>query len=121
MQVSKTVIKLVSPNPFNRNGQPIFPTPRKRHNQNIHHMYAKIKPSIFIDALQLELTSLKGNLLKGVLRDDKGSVCSVLEKDGCKEDERFTWNGLNDLSYGKYTLELSQGSDELTMNLVKRI
>ncbi len=84
-------------------------------------MFAKIKPSIFIDALQFELTSLKGNLLKGVLKDDKGSVCSVLERDVFKDKEQFTWSGLNDLPYGKYTLELTEGDDELKMNLVKRI
>ena len=43
-------------------------------------MFAKIKPSIFIDALQLELSALRGNFLRGVLRDDKGSICSTLEK-----------------------------------------
>jgi hypothetical protein len=84
-------------------------------------MFAKIKPSIFIDALQFELTALKGNLLKGVLKDDKGSICSVLERDVFKDKEQFTWTGLNDLPYGKYTLELSEGGDELKMNLVKRI
>lgn len=89
-------------------------------------MFAKIKPSIFIDALQLELTALKGSLLKGVLKDDKGSVCSVLEKNISKEKENLTWTGLNDLPYGKYTIELSQDEDELgnhqvKMNLVKRV
>lgn len=89
-------------------------------------MFAKIKPSIFIDALQLELTAMSGNLLKGVLKDDKGSVCSVLEKNISKEKENLTWTGLNDLPYGKYTIELSQGEDDsdsyqVKMNLVKRI
>ena len=84
-------------------------------------MFAKIKPSIFIDALQLELTARNGNPLRGVLRDDKGSVWGVLEKNISKEREEFTWSGLNDLPYGKYTLELSQGEDEMKMNLVKRV
>jgi hypothetical protein len=84
-------------------------------------MFAKIKPSIFIDALQVELGSFTGNLFKGVLKDDNGSICSTLEKNILKENERFTWSGLNDLPYGKYTLELSQGEDEMKMNLVKRI
>ena len=84
-------------------------------------MFAKIKPSIFIDALQLELSALRGNFLRGVLRDDNGSICSTLEKDIEKENEHLTWTGLNDLPYGKYTIELSQGEDEMTMNLVKRI
>lgn len=84
-------------------------------------MFAKIKPSIFIDALQLELTALNGGYLKGVLKDDNGSVCSILEKNILKDKENVTWTGLNDLPYGRYTVELSQGDDEVTMNLVKRI
>ncbi|MEO5562521.1 MAG: hypothetical protein ABIR18_03780 [Chitinophagaceae bacterium] len=84
-------------------------------------MFAKIKPSIFIDALQLELTALKGNFLKGVLKDDKGSVCSILEKNISKDKENVTWTGLNDLPYGRYTVELSQGEDEMKMNVVKRV
>jgi hypothetical protein len=84
-------------------------------------MFATIKPSIFIDALQVELKSLSGSFLRGVLKDDQGSICSTLEKNVMKENEQFTWSGLSDLPYGKYTLELSQGEDELKMNLVKRI
>jgi hypothetical protein len=83
-------------------------------------MFVKVKPSIFIDALQLELNAHVGNFLRGVLKDDKGSICSTLEKNIMKENEHFTWTGLNDLPYGKYTIELSQGEDEMKMNLVKR-
>ncbi|MBC7946396.1 MAG: hypothetical protein H7Y42_00840 [Chitinophagaceae bacterium] len=84
-------------------------------------MFAKIKPSNFIDALQLELSAQTGNFLRGVLRDDQGSICSTLERDIMYENEHFTWTGLNDLPYGQYTIELSQGEDEMKMNLVKRI
>jgi hypothetical protein len=56
-----------------------------------------------------------------VLKDDKGSICGTLEKDIDADREEFTWTGLNDLPYGKYTLELFQGEDEMKMNLVKRI
>ena len=84
-------------------------------------MFAKIKSSNFIDALQFELSALRGNFLRGVLKDDKGSICSTLEKNILTENEQFTWTGLNDLPYGKYTLELSQGEDEMKMNLVKRV
>lgn len=84
-------------------------------------MFAKIKPSIFIDALQLELTSAKGSQLRAVLRDEKGSVCSCLEKSMAAGKEAFTWTGLNDLPYGTYTLELSQGDDQMQMRLVKRV
>jgi len=84
-------------------------------------MFAKIKSSIFIDALQFEFTSLRGNFVKAVLKDDAGCICSVLERDRTKETELITWSGLNDLPYGKYTLELSQGDDQMKMNLVKRV
>jgi hypothetical protein len=84
-------------------------------------MFAKIRSSNFIDALQFELTAVKGKFLKGVLKDDKGSVCSTVEKDISKDKEQFIWTGLNDLPYGKYTLELSHGDNEMKMNLVKRV
>jgi len=84
-------------------------------------MFAKVKSSNFIDALQLQLTTPKGNCLRGVLKDDKGSVCRTIEKNIYTDREELTWGGLNDLPYGKYTLELSQGDDEMKMNLVKRV
>ena len=84
-------------------------------------MFAKVKSSVFIDALQLELSAPNGHCVKGVLKDDQGSICSTLEKDISSEKEQFTLSGLNDLPYGKYTLELSQGDDEMKMNLVKRV
>jgi hypothetical protein len=71
--------------------------------------------------LQLELSSLRGSLFRGVLRDDNGSICSTLEKDILKDNEQFSWTGLNDLPYGRYTVELFQGEDEMTISLVKRI
>ena len=84
-------------------------------------MFAKIKSSVFIDALQFEFTSLRHNFFKAVLKDDSGSICGVLEKGQIKEKGIFTWSGLNDLPYGKYTLELTQGNDEMKLNLVKRV
>jgi len=84
-------------------------------------MFAKLKSSVFIDALKLQLSAPKGNYLRGVLRDDSGSVCSTIEKDISSEREELTWTGLSHLPYGRYTLVLSQGEDEISMNLVKRI
>ncbi len=84
-------------------------------------MFAKIKSSVFIDALQLELQAPKGNCVRGVLKDDTGIVCSTLEKDMARDGESFTWSGLSHLPYGRYTLELSHGEDEMKMNLVKRV
>lgn len=84
-------------------------------------MFITVKPSIFIDALQLELSARAGNYFRGVLRDDSGSVCSTLEKNIQNEKEQFTWTGLSHLPYGRYTIEVSQGDDQMMMNLVKRI
>ncbi len=89
-------------------------------------MFAKVKSSVFIDALQFELTAPKGNCIRGILKDDAGSICGLLEKDMAAEGELFTWSGLNDLPYGRYTLELSNGEEEsdnnrMKMSLVKRV
>ena len=84
-------------------------------------MCAKVKSSVFIDVLQFQLTAPKGNCIRGVLKDDTGSICRTIERDIDNDREELTWDGLNDLPYGRYTLELSQGDDEMKMNLVKRV
>jgi len=84
-------------------------------------MFAKVKSSVFIDTLKLQLTARSGSCLKAVLKDDTGSVCRKLESDLSQEQEELTWEGLNELPYGVYTLELSRGEDEMKMQLVKRI
>jgi len=92
-------------------------------------MFVKVKSSVFIDALQsvfidalqLQLNAPKGECLRGVLKDDCGVVCRTLEREIITDKEELTWEGLNDLPYGRYTLELSQGDDEMSLNLVKRV
>lgn len=84
-------------------------------------MFAKVKSSVFIDALQLELTEPNGQCVRGVLKDETGSVCRTIEKNVSNDRRELTWNGLNDLPYGQYTLELSQGEDEMKLKLVKRV
>ena len=84
-------------------------------------MFAKVMPSNFIDALKLQFSTNKVSYLRAILKDDKGSVCSVLEKQIVSGEKELTWTGLNDLPYGKYTLELSQDEDEMKLHLVKRI
>ena len=85
-------------------------------------MFAKLRSSIFIDAVQLKLTAVKGyHPLRGVLKDDNGCVCRTIERKIPSDVQELTWAGLNDLPYGRYTLELSHGGDEMKMNLVKRI
>ncbi len=84
-------------------------------------MFAKVKSSMFIDALQLELNAPKGHRVRAVLKDDTGEIRSTVEKNIYTDRENFTWTGLNHLPYGKYTLELSHENDEMKMNLVKRV
>jgi hypothetical protein len=84
-------------------------------------MFAKVKSPTFIDVLTLELVAPIRSSLKAILRDEKGDECSRLEASVPKGDNTVTWKGLNDLPYGIYTLELSQGDDEMKMRLVKRV
>ncbi len=84
-------------------------------------MFARIKSSIFIDSVVFEISDSATNLLRAVLRDEKGSVCGSLEAsvpDGLKS---YKWNGLNDLPYGVYTLEMSHGEEEHRQRMVKRV
>ena len=84
-------------------------------------MIAKVKSSTFIDTLKIELAACTQNCLKAVLRDEKGSVCSQLETTFKQDQPEITWKGLNDLPYGIYTLEVSQGDEEVTLRMVKRV
>jgi hypothetical protein len=84
-------------------------------------MFAKVKPTVFIDSLKLELTDHANASLKAILRDDKGFVCSTLEASMPVRNNELVWRGLNNLPYGVYTLELTQGNDEMKMRLVKRV
>lgn len=84
-------------------------------------MFAKVKPTVFIDSLKFELMAQGHTSLKAILRDDKGCVCSTLEAPMPVRDNELVWRGLNNLPYGVYTLELTQGNDEMKMRLVKRV
>ena len=84
-------------------------------------MLVKMKSLVFIDRLTFELDCPGKCLLRAVLKDDKGSVCSALETEAENNQFIFNWNGLNDLPYGVYTLEVSRGNDETKMRIVKRV
>ena len=84
-------------------------------------MFARIKSPVFIDSVVFEISDPASHPLRAVLKDEKGSICSCLEAmipDGLKS---YRWNGLNDLPYGVYTLELSQGEEAHQQRLVKRV
>lgn len=84
-------------------------------------MIAKVKSANFIDTLKVELLSCTNNCLKAVLKDEKGSICHELETMLITDQPEITWKGLNDLPYGVYILELSQGEDEVRLRMVKRV
>jgi hypothetical protein len=84
-------------------------------------MLVKSKSSVFIDRLTFELDNPHKCLLKAVLKDDTGIVWSALETEAENDQQIFNWNGLNDLPYGVYTLEISRGADEGRVRLVKRV
>lgn len=84
-------------------------------------MLLKLKSNVFIDRLTMEVNSAEPCLLKAVLRDDAGLVCSAMETSVETQPQIFNWNGLNDLPYGVYFLEVQHGADETKMRLVKRV
>lgn len=84
-------------------------------------MFLKVKSPTFIDRLTFEVDYMQQCLLKAVLKDDAGIVCGAMETELEKDQRELSWIGLNDLPYGVYTLEVSQGKDEMKMRLVKRV
>ena len=86
-------------------------------------MFLKIKSPVFIDRLTFMLDQPQSQkcLLRAVLKDDTGIVCGAMETEMEKDQQELYWGGLNDLPYGVYTLEISQGQDEMKMRLVKRV
>jgi len=84
-------------------------------------MFLKIKSPNFIDRLSLEVHQAQKSLLRAVLKDDSCSICSVLQKELSFGQQFLDWEGLSELPYGVYTLEVSQGADEMKMKLVKRV
>jgi hypothetical protein len=85
-------------------------------------MFAKIKPAFFTDSLTIEWdaeTTLSP--FTCVLKNDKGEVCSTVQARHEPNKKQFYWNGLNDLPYGRYELELSNTEGGQTVKLVKRV
>ena len=84
-------------------------------------MSLKLKSLLFIDRLTFEVDHPQQCILRAVLRDDSGLVCGALEKEIISGQQMIDWEGLDNLPYGEYTLEVSKGTDEMTLKLVKRI
>ena len=84
-------------------------------------MFVKLKSPVFIDRLTFNVDNPQKCLLRAVLKDDSGFVCSAMETEVEKDQMELSWNGLNDLPYGVYTLEIFRGKDEMKLRLVKRV
>ena len=83
--------------------------------------FASLKTPIFTDVLCVRfLQSLQG-LLEGILVDEHGTVCRKLSTEVNPNASEITWDGLNDLPYGIYTLQLHQGNNEMNIRAVKRV
>ncbi|HEX4958002.1 MAG TPA: hypothetical protein VFV46_07470 [Lacibacter sp.] len=83
-------------------------------------MLAKVKPQVFLDSLDIEVKEQASVPVTATLRDEKGSICRSAAYQ-CTPDTAFTLSGLNDLPYGVYSLELSNGDAQLHVRLVKRV
>ncbi len=83
--------------------------------------FAKVRTAIFIDTVYLEFPENKTSYFKAILKDDTGSICKVLETMLSINHQKFSWEGLNDLPYGKYTMELYNAGNEMQLNMIKRV
>ena len=83
-------------------------------------MLAKVKPQVFLDSLDIELKQQTSVPVTATLRDEKGSICKSAAYQS-SPDKSFTLTGLNDLPYGVYSLELSNGDAQLHVRLIKRV
>ena len=84
-------------------------------------MLARTKTFSFIDTLTLELEEAAQGLLQVVLKSEDGKICCKTEKNIDSGKSSVHWEGLNDLPYGIYTLQCSQGGEIVEMRMVKRI
>ena len=84
-------------------------------------MHLKVKSSVFIDRLIFEVDQTEPCTLQAVLKDDSGCVCSAMQTELVHDQRVLNWNGLNDLPYGVYYLEVKNGENESRLRLVKRV
>ena len=84
-------------------------------------MVTRLKSAVFIDSMVFEFTEQTARSLRAVLIDELGIVCSSLEADVPNGSSHYHWEGLNDLPYGIYTLEYSNGHEEHRQRMVKRV
>lgn len=84
-------------------------------------MFAKPQRATFIDDMVIEVQEAQKSPIVVTLRNEDGKICCKTEKKIRSGNESIRWEGLNDLPYGIYTLQCSQGDDVIEMRMVKRI
>jgi len=84
-------------------------------------MLPRVKTAVFIDFLNLEVDELSYSSVSAVLKDEDDKVMLNLNLNVPKGEKQIRWNGLNNLPYGIYSLELSNGEEKSKIRLVKRV
>lgn len=84
-------------------------------------MIAKSRSSTFINDFIIDVKEALQLPIKVALRNEDGKICCKAEKNICVLSQSFKWEGLNDLPYGVYMLECSQGDEMVSMRMVKRV
>jgi hypothetical protein len=82
--------------------------------------FAKVKSPVFIDAVKFQLPECNMQF-SATLIDENGCICSQMETSPPFDRDEYVWKGLNNLPYGIYTLELSQGGEQLRLRMIKRV
>jgi hypothetical protein len=84
-------------------------------------MLATARSITFLNDLTVEVQEVQQSSISVALRNEDGKICCKAEKNICALTKTFKWEGLNDLPYGVYTLECSQGENFVELRMVKRI
>lgn len=84
-------------------------------------MLAKPKAPTFIDNLTIEVEEANHYPFRVALKSEDGKICCKAEKIIAFGKSSVSWEGLNDLPYGVYTLQCSQGEEIVELRMVKRI
>jgi hypothetical protein len=84
-------------------------------------MLPRVKTAVFIDFLNLEVDELSCSSVSAILKDENDKVMLNLNLNVPKGEKQIRWNGLNNLPYGIYSLELSNGEEKSKIRLVKRV
>lgn len=83
--------------------------------------FASLKTPIFTDTVSIQLINCLQGLMEAILLDENGTVCRKVETEVSENAQEFTWEGLNDLPYGIYTLQLLHGLNEMSLRIIKRV